>query len=122
MENESENPPAVPTELNELQAQCAWLRKQILTILVLVIIVSGTLNIFLLRQWRYVAADNKVAKEQAGPLINDYQKNVEPRLNEFIDRIEAYGKTHPDFKPIMTKYGLPRNKAASGSTAPPQKP
>jgi cytoskeletal protein RodZ len=117
MENESENPSAVPTELNDLQAQCAWLRKQILTILVLVIIISGSFNIFLLRQWRYVSTDNKAAKEQ----IAQYQKVFEPQLNEFVRRIQEYGKTHPDFQPIMTKYGLYGTSAPPAAATPPKK-
>ena len=121
MENENENPPAVPADLSELQEQCTWLRKQILTILVLVIVVSGALNVFLLRQWRYVNTDNKALKQQAEPLINEYQKVIGPRLDEFVNRIEEYGKTHPDFKPIMTKYGLPRTPAPSSTATPPKK-
>jgi hypothetical protein len=121
MENENENPSAVPTELNELQAQCAWLRKQILTILVGLIFVSITLNIYLLRQWRWATGDNKAAKEQAGPLINEYQKTIEPRFNEFVRRIQDYGRTHPDFQPIMTKYGLSSTSGPPASATPPKK-
>ncbi|MFO1489151.1 MAG: hypothetical protein U1F65_11810 [Verrucomicrobiota bacterium] len=88
--------------LTDLQAQCQWLRKQVQITLVLLIMVSGVLTLFLYRQQK------NAATELAGmlPLIEDYNKNQGPMMDDFIKRMIDYGKTHPDFNGIYKKYGL----------------
>lgn len=108
---ENENPTAVPPEISELRAQIDWLRRWIAILLVVLIVVSGTLNIFLLRQWRYATADAKTMKAQATVILGEYEKVSGPRINEFVNRVTEYGWAHSDFRPIQMKYSL--------STSPP---
>lgn len=103
---ENETPTTPEPELTDAEARYHWLRRQILAILILLIVVSATFNIFLLRQWRYASSDLKGLQGQVAPLMNEYQQ-IAPRLDEFLNRIREYGRTHPDFAPIMTKYQIP---------------
>jgi hypothetical protein len=93
------------SELAELQAGVESLRSLFFSLLVLVVIISGTLNIFLLRQWRTASKDLDLARTQAAPLISEYQKTG-PAMDNFVRQIAEYGRTHPDFAPIMAKYGI----------------
>jgi hypothetical protein len=110
-------PTASPSELTELQAQCLWLRKQLQTVLILMIIVSGTLCLYMWRQVRYTGADLRGIRPQAEQVITEYNKISGPSMDNFVRNIAAYGQTHPDFAPIMAKYGL---GAAATNLAPPK--
>jgi len=117
---EDENPTPAPSDTNDLQAQYLWLRKQVLILLVLLIVVSGTLNIFLWRQLRYTQSDLAALQKQAEPMIAEYQQSMGPRMDDFVKKITEYGRTHPDFAPIMAKYQL-GGTSAPPATAPPKK-
>lgn len=106
MENDEPKPVQPESNDNDLRAQYLALRKQVFTILVLLIVVSGTFNIFLWRQYRYTHADLQALRRQAGPMIAEYQRQMGPRMAQFIRQIEEYGQKHPGFKPILAKYGL----------------
>jgi hypothetical protein len=101
----------------DLQAQVTSLRSLVNTLLILVIVVSGTLNIYFWRQYRTSKGDLNAINQQAPTIINDYNTKQGPMMDEFIKKIAEYGRTHPDFAPIMTKYGLNQYKAGTG--APP---
>jgi hypothetical protein len=77
-----------------------------MSILILVIVISGTLNIYLLRQWKTVSRELKDIRPQATQLIADYQKTSAPAMSDFLKKVTEYGRTHPDFAPVLAKYGL----------------
>ena len=91
---------------NDLQEQCDNLRHLVVSILILVIVISGTLNIYLLRQWRTTSKDLAAIRPQASQMIADYQKVSAPMMNDFIKKINEYGHAHPDFAPVLAKYGI----------------
>jgi hypothetical protein len=108
---------------NDLQAQCDALRHLIVSILILVIVISGTLNIYLLRQWRTASKDLAVIRPQATQMIAEYQRVSAPLMTDFVKKITEYGRTHPDFAPILAKYGLKPASltgAAPAATTPQQ--
>ena len=100
---------------SDLQAQFESLRQLITSVLILVIVISGTLNIYLLRQWRTTSKDLAGIRPQAAQMIAEYQKVSGPLMNDFVAKIMDYGKTHPDFAPILAKYNL----KAAGTTGTP---
>ena len=59
---------------SDLQAQFESLRQLITSVLILVIVISGTLNIYLLRQWRTTSKDLAGIRPQAAQMIAEYQK------------------------------------------------
>lgn len=116
---ENEKAQAVQPDDNDLRAQFLSLRKQVSTTLLLLIVVSGTFNIFLWREYRYAHAELTALRAQAGPGLMEYQKVLEPHMNEIVRRIAEYGRTNADFAPIMAKYRL-TNSAPALPAAPAQ--
>jgi hypothetical protein len=113
-----DNKTAVQAGEEDLQAQFDALRHLVISILILVIVISGTFNIYLLRQWRTVSKELKQIRPQAEQLIQDYQKSG-PLMDDFVSKITEYGRTHSDFAPIMARYNL---KPAAATGAPPVTP
>ena len=114
-----DNKTALQPNANDLQAQCDALRHLVVSVLILVIVISGTFNIYLLRQWRTTSKDLAAIRPQAAQMIGEYQKVSGPLMTDFVKKITEYGRTHPDFAPILTKYNL---KPAGSTGAPPTTP
>jgi hypothetical protein len=110
-----ENAPTNPAELSELRAQCASLRQMLGGLLVLVIVISGTLNIYLWRQYRMTRAELIAMRPQVNQLAADYQRVTVPAITEFLKKLNDYERTHSDFTHIMLKYNL---KPAATGAAP----
>jgi hypothetical protein len=120
--DELENKVSPQPEVAELREQCDALRHLIVSALVLMLVVSGTLTIYLMRERKYTIAELEAFRPQATSLIGEYEKNQGPMMDNFIKQITEYGRTHPDFAPIMTKYGLKPTVPGSstpGTSAPP---
>jgi hypothetical protein len=113
-----ENKTSPPANANDLQAQYDALRHLVVSMLILVVVISGTLNIYLLRQWRSTSKDLEAVKPQAAQMIAEYQKSS-PLMENFVKKITEYGRTHADFAPIMAKYGL---KPTTPTNSPPAMP
>src|SRR5512135_1573296 len=90
---------------NDLQAQFDALQHLVVSILLLVFITSAVLTFFLWRQWVWVKRDLAGAAP-ARQMVAEFQKANAPAMNSFVSKITEYGRTHPDFAPIMAKYGL----------------
>ena len=121
MDNLNNQTPA-PSPAGDVREQLDALRHLITSTLVLVLIISGTLNIYLLRQWRSASRDLGGIRPQAVQIITEYDKVSGPLMNDFIKKITEYGRTHPDFAPILAKYGIkpgaPTNLPATTPAAP----
>jgi hypothetical protein len=100
--------PRTPVQSNasELQAQYEQLRHLVASVLILVLVISGTLNLYLLRQWQSSRKDLAAIRPQAAQMIAEYQKVSGPLMNDFVKKLNDYGRTHPDFAPILAKYGI----------------
>src|SRR3954466_2111390 len=83
-----------------LQAEVRSLRTLILSVLVVVILLSGSVNIFLLRQ--YLLVHNQMKEGQK--ISVDFDSKITPLSRDFWFRLVEYSKTHPDFNPIIAKY------------------
>src|SRR5258706_688496 len=118
MEDFQNKQPVQPVS-SDLQAQLDSLRHLIISVLVLLVVVSGTFNLYLLRQVKYAKMDLGGVRQQANQMIAEYKRVNEPLMQEFLRKITDYGKTHPDFAPILTKYGV---RATAITCAPPANP
>ena len=118
-----DNKTPLQTDTNDLQAQCDALRHLVMSVLILVIVISGTLNIYLLRQWKTVRKDLAGLRPQAAQIFDQYQKQNGMQL-DFVKRITDYQRTHPDFAPILAKYGIKPGgpTGAAPATTTPQQP
>ena len=118
-----DNKTPLQTGANDVQAQYNALQHLVVSILILVVVISGTLNIYFLRQWRTVSKDLAGIRPQASQMIAEYQKVSAPLMNDFVKKVTEYGKTHPDFAPVLTKYNLKSAApAAATTTSPPAAP
>jgi hypothetical protein len=128
MDNLDDKTPA-PAGTNDLQEQLDALRHLVVSALILLIVVSGTFNIYLLRQWRTVSKELTNYRQGAQQMIADYQKTSVPVMNDFLKKVTEFGRTHPDFVPILAKYNIKpgaapgpvESPAAPKTSAPPKK-
>lgn len=111
--NDLNLPPA-----EDASAQVAALRRHVLTLLLALIVVSGTLTVYLFQQARQAGRD--VAQEKQ--IIANLNQN-RPAIDGFVNQLIAYGTKNPDFaQQILKKYGIVSNPppapAAPASAAP----
>ncbi len=106
-------------EMNSVQAQYAALQHLVVSLLILVVVISGTLNIYFLRQCRTVSKDLAAIRPQATKMIADYQKVSGPLMNDFVKKVTDYGRTHPDFAQVLAKYNLQTATPTDATAAPP---
>jgi hypothetical protein len=119
MDNPDIKSPAVSeVEASQLAGQVESLQHLVTSLLVLLVIVSGTLSIFLLRQWQMARKDLAAIQPSALQIIADYNKDRSPRMDAFLEKLKDYGRTHPDFVPILVRYGLVTNAAPVAGAAP----
>jgi len=99
---------------NDLSAEIAALKNQVFTLLVALIVVSGTLTVVLYRQASVTGKDVAQAEQIQKQLLTN-QTNIEV----FVSRLVDYGKKHPDFAQVLNKYGInPAQAPAAAPTAP----
>jgi hypothetical protein len=118
MDNLDSTAPAQPNA-SDWQAQYDTLRHLVVSILFLVIVISGTVNIYLLRQWRSLSRELTGFRPVATQEIAGYQKAEFPYEQEFVKKLLEYGQTHPDFVPILTKHNIKPAGAAGAAPATP---
>ncbi|HZR15969.1 MAG TPA: hypothetical protein VFE51_01465 [Verrucomicrobiae bacterium] len=115
-----ENVPAASTapqpDLLQLQARYDQLQQLVSSLLLILIVISGTLSVFLRRQWQSTQADLNAIQLAAAPLMAEYANN-HPGIEDFVRRLAEYGRTHPDFAPIVTKYHLDAYLASPAGSA-----
>jgi hypothetical protein len=116
-----DNPDIKSPELvdeSQWQAQLESLNHLVTSVLILLVIVSGTLSVYLLRQWQMARKDLAAIQPGALQIIADYNKERAPRMDAFIDKLKDYGRTHSDFVPILIRYGIVSNAPAAGGAVP----
>lgn len=97
----------------ELSEQIAALRRQTFTLLLALIIVSGTLTVFLYRQASLTRRDIATSKPQAMQIIQAFGK-TQPLIQTFVKDLVTYGQAHPDFQQlVLKKYGITEQTAAA---------
>ncbi len=106
------------SDLNDLRLETAGLRQLLISLIILMIVLSGTLNLYLLRQSRTARADLVAIKPQVTQMVADYNKMNAPVINDFVQKLVDFGQKHPDFMPIVQKYGLVRAIGGTNTVAP----
>jgi len=85
--------------------QIVALRHQVFTLLLALVVVSGTLTVYLYRQASMTGKDVATIKPQATRIIQIFTTR-HASMDNFVKQLAAYGNTHPDFQPILRKYGI----------------
>lgn len=112
--NESETDLPAP---DDLAVQVVSLRRQITLLLLALTVVSGTLTTYLFYQSRTMGKDIAAFEPQARAIVQNYQANL-PHIQKFIQELVSYGKSHPEFQPILKKYGIPLTQPAVTNSIP----
>lgn len=94
---------------SELAGQVDALRRQISILLLALIVVSSALATYLCYQSHVMSKSVDGIKPQALRVIQTYN-GVSARLDRvglsnFVSQVSAYASTHPDFQPVLKKYG-----------------
>ncbi len=95
------------TENNNLNPEITALKNQVFTLLVALLVVSGTLTVYLFRQASLTGRDLAQAKQLEQLVVQN-----ETSINNFVGQLVAYGQKHPDFMPVLAKYGITPNTLA----------
>jgi cytochrome c biogenesis factor len=82
-------------------SEIAALRNQVFTLLVALIVVSGTVTVYLYRQTSVTGKDLSASEQ----LVNNYTKG-QPAVVTFINQLGAYSMTHTEVRPVLAKYGI----------------
>jgi hypothetical protein len=117
--NESEmNPLPQSNPQTDMMDQVVALRHQVFTLLLALVVVSGTLTVYLYRQASVAKKDMAAVKPQATQMIDAFKRD-HPMMDAFVKQLTAYGVTHPDFQPILKKYGIvPQTQAGPTPVVP----
>ena len=108
-----ENQNSVADDFAELRDQHESLRHLINSVLMLVIVISGTMTVFLFRQNRFMSQELEAVRARHNNAVSAY-KVVSPQIDDFERRLAEYARTHPDFAPVLAKY---RKAAATASSS-----
>ena len=99
----------------DLGEQVAALQQQVFSLLLALVVVSGTLVAYLGYESHHLGKEVNAIRPGAQQLIQAYKQNL-PALETFVNQLVAYGQTHPDFRPVLQKYGI--NPLATPPAAP----
>ena len=115
----NENTPVSnPDELASLRSELAALRKYFVITLWVLLLIGGSLNFYLLRQWVTVSKEASNMKL----LVNQYNTQQAPLINKIYSALYEYGRTHADVNQILLKYGVTPAPAAPNQSAAPKAP
>jgi hypothetical protein len=110
--NTPELPPDQKDEMVSIEVVAA-LQRQVFALLVALIVVSGTLTAYLYRQTSVMGRDIDLMR----PRVMSFATNQTTYVN-FLNQLGAYGQVHPEFRPLLAKYGIVPNPNAAPAPAP----
>jgi hypothetical protein len=95
-------PAANPTPSeSSLQSELRSLRSQFTSLLIILLVFSGSLDVFILRQLMLIGRQSK----ELNAIVADYEQGRRPIMENFTERLRDYAKSHREFVPILTKHG-----------------
>ena len=78
------------------------LKNQVFSLLIALIVISGTLTVTLFRQTSM--ASKEIAQ---GEQMEHNLQLVQANMNNFVNKLVAYGEKHPEFtSAVLKKYGI----------------
>jgi len=108
--SEMETKAGVASDLTEISERCAELERRASMLQVALILVSLCLAFFAGFQWRRASRDLDGIRPQLAQ-VEEANKKQDPLLQSVAQKLVEYGRSHPDFTPIVMKYGLNTNTA-----------
>ena len=106
--------PATDSSSASLRESYQSLRRQFHAVLALLILLIGSLGIYLYCQ---VTLVQRQIEEQER-LLADYQQNSQPLIQDFLNRMQGFAKTNPEFAQIFSKYVQSSERAVPPQPTP----
>ena len=105
-EPQNEDRTALP-ETDEQASPVVIMQRQITFLLLAVLVISGTLTLYLFYQAHVLGRQLETMEPQARYVVENYDRNW-PHIQRAIQELIVYGQKHPDFQQqILKKYGIP---------------
>ncbi len=98
--------------MDELKSQNDALHSMLVGLLLVLIIVSGTVFVFLLRQVTYAKQDLGMVQVGYTNAVGQYERS-RTVIDETVKKLQEFGRTNADFVPILAKYNLLENATSS---------
>jgi hypothetical protein len=99
----------------DLAGQVAALQRQVFTLLLALIVVSGTVAAYLGYESYHLGKDAKAINAQ---VVQPYKQKL-PAIETFVSQVVAYGQAHPDFRQILVKNGVVTTSVATNTPPKP---
>ncbi len=112
-------PAASGSEIAELKAQYNSLHSILVSLLLLMIVVSGTLWLYLMRQAKYAKVDLSFTYISYTNTVAQAER-MQPAIEQTVKKFQDFARTNPDFAPIFAKY-IPQSALATAATSAPPK-
>ena len=103
--NDPEMKTTTAPELADLREQCGALRRQLTMLLMAPVVLSFTFLGFLYVQNRRAARELESIRPEATK-VTDASAKEDPVIKTFMTKLTDYGKTHPDFAPLIARYRM----------------
>ena len=108
--SDMETKPGEVSELAEISERCAELERRATMLQIALILVSLSLAFFVGVQVRRAGKDLDGIRPQLAQFM-DANKKQDPMLQTLAQKLVDFGRSHPDFTPVVMKYGLNTNTA-----------
>ena len=89
---------------SDSNSEISSLRSQLFVMLIALVVLSGTLSVYLYRQVSVLGKDLTLINQT----IATSNQNQAAIVN-FANQLAVYSRTHPDLAPILAKYGIGPN-------------
>jgi hypothetical protein len=99
-----------------LQEQLRSLQRLLVATLAVLLLLSGALNLFFLRQLMPARKDLTALRPHVQQAMANYQQKQAPVYQAFVNQLQAFAAQNPDFAQRLTKYNL----GPTPATASPQ--
>jgi len=94
------------TAISELQAEVQALRSFVLGMLVVVIVLSGAVNLFFLRQASLVNGQLALQQQENKQNVEEFAARTGPAIATFWTKVNEFAKTNPDIGQLLSKYNF----------------
>jgi hypothetical protein len=91
-------------DTNSLASQVAALKNQVFLLMLALIVVTGTLVVYL----GFQSHEIKKSLNNAQTQVVTYKSKL-PAISNFLIELNGYANTHPAFRPILTKNNFDTN-------------
>jgi hypothetical protein len=102
-------PPDTGRELRELRLAMG-------VTLVSLVILAGSLGVYLFRQVSMLRRQNDTATRAANQAFQHYKQNIESQAVRFEQALVEFSKTHTDLQPRIAKYFQAAGAPTAGTT------